>query len=75
MKNFIKEYWGLILFAVGVLIFIVCMSFSGLSSEETKQWYSKPLSKFTAGDILILVLVHAWISKSDNNCNCKDKGK
>lgn len=74
MKYFIKEYWGLLL-AAGVLIFIVWVSFSGLASDDMKQWYSKPLSNFTAGDILILVLVHAWISKSDINCNCKDKGK
>jgi len=74
MKNFIKEYWGLLL-AAGVLIFIIWVSFRGLSSEGMKWWYGKPMSKFTAGDILILVIVHALISKSDNNCNCKHKGK
>ena len=74
MRNFIKEYWKLIL-PIDLLVFIIWMSYSGLSSAETKEWYAKPLSKLTAGDILIFVLVHAWLSKSETNCNCKDKGK
>jgi len=68
MKNFIKKYWKLIL-PIALLTLIICISYIGLSTEEMKQWYSKPLSKFTALDIIILIIINSWLrnDNSDNN--------
>lgn len=72
MKNLIKDYWTIIL-PIVLIIFIIWMSYGALSDREIKVWYTKSLSNLTIGDILIIVIFHAWISRSETNCNCKDK--
>lgn len=74
IKSWIKENWwwlfGLI-FIVGILIWL----FSSLSLPETKQWCDRPLSELRVIDVLIIVIVHAWINRSENKCNYKSDRK
>ena len=70
MKNFLKKHW-ITLLPIALLIFFILIIYDASSSEVVKQWNSKPISKITLGDIAILLLVHAYISRSE--CNCNDK--
>lgn len=70
MKKFIN--WKTIIIII-ILILIIYGYYNLLSPSGIKEWCSKTLSKLNAGDILILVIIHAWISRSEINCNCKDK--
>lgn len=36
-----------------------------LSSADAKAWFSTPINKITLGDILIIVLLHAFINRTE----------
>lgn len=74
IKYWLTENWMLVL-PSGIFIVYLCIIFFVLNSGGAQTWFKKPLDKFTTGDLLILVLVHAWISKSVNKCNCKSDDK
>ena len=70
MKNFLKKHWKTLI-PIVLLIFFILIIYDVSSSETIKQWNSKQISKITLGDIAILILAHAYISRSE--CNCNDK--
>lgn len=62
--TFIKEYWTVIL----GLLFIAWLFWWALgtvSSPATKEWTARPMQTMTIEDLVILVIIHAWISRSD----------
>lgn len=63
IKNWIKENW-MIVIAIAMMIMLCIMTFIGLSSENTWKWLSKPINELTAGDILVVVLAHAFLNKA-----------
>ena len=70
MKNFLKKHWKTLI-PIVLLIFFILIIYDVSSSETIKQWNSKQISKITLGDIAILLLAHAYINRSE--CNCNDK--
>ena len=70
MKNFLKKHWKTLI-PIVLLIFFILIIYDVSSSETIKQWNSKQISKITLGDITILLLAHAYINRSE--CNCNDK--
>lgn len=64
ITDFIKEYWTVIL----GLLFIVWLFWWALgtfSSPAIKEWAARPMQTMTIEDLVILVIIHAWISRSD----------
>jgi len=62
MKEWIKDN---IVFIVIVAIILVAgiLIYSGASSEGALEWYRTPLKELSLGDILVIVLLHAFINK------------
>lgn len=69
LKNMIKEnlWWIIIL---SIIFGIYYLGISSLSTPEIKQSLSRSLSQLKFEDLIILVIIHAWINRSDK-CNCK----
>lgn len=64
VKEFIKEHWTILL----GLLFIVWLMWWGLgtlSSPAIKEWAARPMQTMTIEDLVILVVIHAWISRSE----------
>ena len=70
MKNFLKEHWRTII-PLALIIFFILIICNVSYPETITQWNDKQISKITLGDIAILILAHAYISRSE--CNCNDK--
>lgn len=64
MKNWLKEKWILI---IGVAVALLCVGLliHAASAEGLKAWASEPLSKLNKGDILLFILAHAFINRSE----------
>ncbi len=62
IKALIKEYWSICI-PICIIIGVSLCLYYGITKEST----------LTAGDIVILVIVHAFLSKNDHKCNCKEK--
>ncbi len=64
-KNWASEN---LIFIVLSIIIITCLwvVYGSVSSPEVKLWFYKPVSNITCGDVLIIAIIHAYISKTDN---------
>jgi len=68
ITEFIKEYWWQI-FSIILIVVIAYWALRSLSGSEIADWRARPIQSMTIGDIAILVLIHAWISRSDIKVN------
>lgn len=74
IKNWIKENWWWAL-GLSIVCGVVYWGLSSLETPEIKQSLARPLSQLKFEDLVILVILHAWINRSENKCNCKNDGK
>ena len=74
IKNWIKENWWLAL-GVSIICIIVYWGINSLWLPETKQSLERPLTQLKFEDLVILVILHAWLNKSEDRCNCKNDKK
>lgn len=60
--DFIEKYWWVLLAILGGILFGIW----SLQVDGIKQSLSRPLSELNFEDLLILVIVHAYINKTEN---------
>jgi hypothetical protein len=64
MKKWLKDNWIILVIVGFVVMWLVIMGIS-LNSDSAKEWFNKSYTKITVGDIFIIVVVHAFINRSD----------
>jgi len=62
--DFVKEYWTVIAGAV-LFCIIFYLALGTLGSGPIKQWAARPIQSMVIEDLVILVIIHAWISRSE----------
>jgi len=60
--------WILYLLLAGLFIFFLYSLHNGMNSDSFKIWSDAPINQLTKGDILILTIFGALLSKS--SCKC-----
>lgn len=61
----IKREHIIIIISTALAILVIALLVNTLSSHNAKEWLTKPLSSLNAGDILLLVIAHALLNKSE----------
>lgn len=60
VKNWIKENWLL-----SIICALVFWILSNLGTPEMKQSLARPISQLRFQDLAILVILHAWINRTE----------